>query len=153
MFLFLCVAAVPLATIFENIQNNFVALRKDNRVIRQDNRLLRAAVVAVLAPRATSTKSERLKHKEAFKNSVRARYGCVHPDNPNVTKCMVLNHFLSTNIVSCGHILSLEQKPSLSVLGLVENDIWNARNGILWYADIEKKYSSQELVRLLFLLL
>jgi hypothetical protein len=98
------------------------------------------------APKPTSTKSDRLEHQVAFKKSLIDRFECYHPKNRNVTKCMVLNHFFSTEDVIAAHLIGLTNLDSLLPLNLNRADVWSERNGVLVHREIEKKYESQEIV-------
>jgi hypothetical protein len=109
-------------------------------------------LLGIVAPKRTSTTSEREYHAVAFKNSLISRYECSHPSNSSLTKCMILNHYFSTNEVVAAHILGLTNSFSFAAVGLnYETDVWSDRNGVLVYKDIEKKYESQDIVSLFFI--
>jgi hypothetical protein len=90
----------------------------------------------------------RAHHQDIFKEKLIERYKCSHVSNPSVIKCMVLGYFFSKDEVEAGHIISLKQQDSLPAVGLDMKDVWNERNGILWFKAIEKMYSSQQLTLL-----
>jgi hypothetical protein len=104
------------------------------------------AIAAIAAPKAVSSKTERAAHQDEMKNNAIVLYNCTHATNTDITKCMVLGSYFSTNLVVGGHLISAEQKSSMELLGLPAAQVWNARNCILWHNAFEKKFSSQELV-------
>eukprot|EP01035_Chromulina_nebulosa_P026211 gene26211-34290_t len=100
------------------------------------------------SPKATSTSSMRKMHQHNFKQRLIERYKCSDPTNRDIIKCMVTGHYFSKNNVVAGHIISLDQMPSLAAVGLSMDKVYDEKNGILWYEEIEKKYSSQQLTLL-----
>ena len=61
---------------------------------------------------------------------------------------MVLNYFFSTDDVVAAHLIGLTNMQSFAPLNLIAHrDLWNVKNGLLVYKDIEKKYESQDIVR------
>ncbi len=94
-----------------------------------------------------STVSDRDRHHEDFKEGLRERYQCKNPGNVHVTKCMILGQFLSTNKVKASHIVGLHERNICSTLGF--DDVWDERNGILLYDEIDKRFESMELVSFL----
>lgn len=107
-------------------------------------------LVALAQPRPVSTTTDRKYHQETFKNDLISYYNCRDPTYPNTIKCMVLGHYFNAVDVTAGRILGLTQSQSLNILGLTSKDVWNCKNGILWHSEIEKKYSSQEIVNKIF---
>ena len=108
---------------------------------------IRKLLLDIVSPKKTSNASDRNHHQINFKEALRNRYRCKHATNPNVTRCMVLGDFLSTDVVIASHIIGLTNRLSLSALNLnPDNDIWSERNGLLVYKDIESKYESQDIV-------
>jgi hypothetical protein len=87
-----------------------------------------------------STHSDRIHNQEMFKQNLRTRYDCIQLSNPNVTKCMVLGMFLSTNLVAAAYLVSLKDREKVSFFGF--SNIWDGRNGILVYKCINDKYGS-----------
>jgi hypothetical protein len=91
-----------------------------------------------------SSSSDRIRHQCEFKERLRDRYDCRDPNNGNVTKCMLLNHFFSTQTVIASHIIGLNEKQMCSVFGI--DSIWDPRNGILLHSVIDKHFESMEIV-------
>ena len=100
----------------------------------------------LIAPKRTSTKSERKFNEAELKKSLSTRYNCTNPNNPTLLKCMVLNHFFSADTVIAAHIIALESRATLSALSLSQRDLWSERNGILIYKDIEEKLGAQHII-------
>jgi hypothetical protein len=104
-------------------------------------------ILKILTPKPNSTTSNREYHQNAFKVALANRYKCVHPENSNVLKCMVLNYFFSKHEVIASHIIGLNHSVSFAILKLPEAAVWSDRNGLLVYKAFEKKYEAHEIVR------
>jgi hypothetical protein len=106
----------------------------------------------IASPKPHSTSTERALHLVDFKNRLAREYERFVDSNPNVIKCMVLDHPFSADQVVAGHLISINQIAVWSALNLTAEMVWDRRNGILHHNDIEKKYSSMEVVRMVFIL-
>ncbi len=108
-------------------------------------------MVGVNSPVPESTASQRAQNQDAFKNSLKQRYNnCVDVANPNILKCMVLDHFFAANQVSGAHIIGLTNHQSYSLVGMnYSTDRYHERNGLLLYHDIDVKYGNQLIVSFL----
>ena len=111
----------------------------ENGVRRANRGLIIATTTAV----PESTASDRLGNRRQFKEDLRTRYDCVHQSNPNLTKCMVLDHFFSSDHVTAGHLVSLTDRNIVHLLGF--SNVWDEKNGILVYKPLDVKYGSLEL--------
>ena len=60
---------------------------------------------------------------------------------------MILNHYFPTADICLSHIIPLKDRASLSVLGLSDDCIWDARNGLCLWREFETHYDRQEVVR------
>ena len=86
-----------------------------------------------------------------FKRKLIIRYQCSHNTNVNITKCMLLNHYFSTEQVVAAHIIGLKSLGALQLLGLNPvDDKYSDKNGILIHKAIEALYGSQEVVCIKF---
>ena len=90
------------------------------------------------------TKSDRVSNQATFKEALRSRYNCINPSNPDTTKCMVLNAFFATNSVHAAHLVSISDRLVTKLLGF--ENVWDVRNGLLLYGDIDTYYGNLELV-------
>jgi len=108
--------------------------------VRRGNRNLVIALTTVVPE---STASDRVVHQQEFKQKLRMRYNCIHSSNPDVTKCMVLNHFFTTKDVTAGHLVSLNDRRITTLIGF--STVWDERNGILVYKPLDLRYRSMEL--------
>ena len=113
--------------------------------IHEATRIIMKALNALTAAVPVSAKSDRERHHYDFKNALRTRYQCTDSSRPNVTKCMVLNFFFSTNDVIASHIVGLDDRRVCFSIGI--EDVWNPRNGLLLHRAIDKKFEAMELVR------
>ena len=111
----------------------------ENGVRRANRGLIIATTTAV----PESTASDREGNQIQFKEDLRTRYCCIHLTNPNLTKCMVLNHFFSSDVVTAGHLVSLTDRHIAPLLGF--SSVWDEKNGILVYKPLDVKYGSLEL--------
>ena len=115
------------------------------------NAPIRKLLLDIVSPKCTSNSSDRTYHESEFKKALRKRYCCISETNPDVTRCMVLDFFFSSDVVIASHIIGLTNRLSLSALNLNSSkDIWSDRNGLLIYKDFEKKYEHQEIVSHIF---
>lgn len=112
--------------------------------MEEKNRPLLYIINALCSAKPVSTASDRDKHQATFKGNLKMRYGCYDSRNPNVTKCMILNHFFPTDKVTASHIVGLAERQVCSTLGF--NDVWDMRNGILLFHEIDKRFEAMELV-------
>jgi hypothetical protein len=108
--------------------------------------LLSKVVIANSMPTASSTKSQREHHQAQIKSQMRVHYGCVHENNPYMTKCLVLNAFFSTEQVTFAHLVGVTEKNHLHMLGMNSTDLWNPRNGLLVHRDIEHEFTKNNVV-------
>jgi hypothetical protein len=115
-------------------------------VAKNQNMIIRV-VLAQSRPKASSTHSQRIIHQSAMKEAMREKYLCKHPTNENLTKCLVLNTYFSTNEIANGHIVGIEEKNNLELLGLHKDDLFNYRNGLLIHRVIEDAFTKNEVVR------
>lgn len=113
-------------------------------IVEEKNRPLLRTVNALCSAKPVSTTSDRDKHKDIFKRSLSLRYQCHDPANANVTKCMILNHFFSTEQVTASHIVGLYERQICATLGFT--DVWDPRNGILLFHEIDKCFENMEVV-------
>jgi hypothetical protein len=116
--------------------------------IAVSNAPIHKLLIDIVSPKCTSTSSDRTFHQINFKKALRERYCYINEENPDVTRCMVLGVFFSSDVVIASHIIGLTNRISLSALNL--NDIWSDRNGLLIYKEFEKKYENQEIVSHIF---
>lgn len=126
----------------ENLLKKFGEIVKEH--VKEQNGPLLRIVNALCSAKPVSTVSDRNKHQKEFKEKLRLRYECCNPENPAVTKCMILNHFFSTQNVTASHIVGLHERQLCAVLGFT--DVWGDRNGILLYKEIGKHFEHMELV-------
>jgi hypothetical protein len=104
------------------------------------------ALNAICSAVPVSNASDRGRHQTLFKQQLRIRYQCTDPQNPAVTKCMVLDHFFGTDVVKASHIVGLYERNICGVLGIV--NVWDPRNGLLLHTAIDKKFEAMEVVSL-----
>ena len=115
--------------------------------VATSNAPIRKLLMDIVSPKKTSNASDRRHHQNTFKETLRLRYACIDGENQGVTRCMVLDKFFSTNVVTASHIIGLTNRLSLTALNLnPDSDIWSDRNGLLLYQDFEYKYESQDIV-------
>lgn len=103
----------------------------------------RGIVNVLMSAVPESTASDRVHNQQMFKQNLRLRYNCIHDSNPNLTKCMVLGVYLSTDCVAAAHLVSLQDRRLVRLLGF--SNIWDGRNGILVHKCIDIKYGSLEI--------
>lgn len=113
-------------------------------VFHDELRPLRLAVNALCSATPVSTTSERARHQERFKEELIVRYQCNHPTNEHVIKCMLLGHFFSRNEVTASHLVGLLNKQACGYLCI--SNVWDGRNGILLFKEIDKRFESMEVV-------
>jgi len=94
----------------------------------------------------SSTKTERYFHQSQMKAAARVRYECEHPLDPTLTKCMLLGLYFPTSDIVCSHIIAVNNRNSLSLLGLDATCIWNEKNCLLIFHSIESKIENLEVV-------
>ena len=116
------------------------------------NSQLVTCVIASNLPHPSSTPTERNYHQTIWKNEMRTRYDCVDPADSSVTKCMLLDVFLPTSLVTAVHIISLNNRKALPMLGLHSEDIWSPRNGLFLLTPIENKFDNLEVVSTIIIL-
>jgi hypothetical protein len=119
------------------------------------NNALLALMVGVAAPVPESTQTQRKVNQDAFKEALKARYPhCVIVrKNNTLLKCMVLDHALSPDVVTAGHIIGLTNSQSFPAVGLnYSTHRYHERNGLLIHKHIDVKYGHQLVVSLLFVL-
>jgi hypothetical protein len=121
-------------------------------LLSRSNERMTQAVIATTRPKAQSGKSERDHHQAQFKIDVINRYCCDVGAPPNHLRCMVLNTFVPSHRAIAGHIIGLKERESgvLNMLGLRYEDVWDPRNGLIWWHEIETAKENMEVVRLLF---
>ena len=105
-----------------------------------------SVINAISSANPVSTTSERDRHQLTFKESLKDRYECRNLVNKNVTKCMVLNHFFSSDTVKASDIIGLYEKKLCKVFGI--DSVWNPRNGILLHNSLGKHFERMEIVSL-----
>jgi hypothetical protein len=64
-----------------------------------------------------STASDRIHNQQMFKQNLRSRYNCIHHSNPDLTKCMVLGVYLSTDCMAAVHLVPLQDRRLIPLLG------------------------------------
>ena len=62
---------------------------------------------------------------------------------------MVLGKFLSTDKVKAAHLVSLDDRLKMGIVGLSPADVWDRKNGLLLCTSIEKAYDAFEVVILI----
>lgn len=67
--------------------------------------------------------------------------------NPHVTERMILGRFFLTTTVTASHIVGLYERNLCPNLGI--DDVWDDRNGILLFHDIDQRFKSMDLVSIL----
>ncbi len=102
-------------------------------------------------PRAPSGTTERNYHQSEMKSLARTMYDCTHPTDPNQTKCMLLGLYFPTHKIICSHIISLRNRNALARLGLPDESIWDAKNGLLLFEPFESKFEGLEIVSCIWL--
>ncbi len=120
-------------------------MKKLNKIITQ-NTMLAKTFVAITRPHASSNTSLRIHHQNEWKRDLRIYYQCTNPVDPNTTKCMLLNTFFPASSVTAAHIIGLNYRNNLTILGLVAEDVWNVQNGLLLLRPIEKRFDNLEVV-------
>lgn len=111
------------------------------------NMLLTKVVIASAMPTPSSTASQREGHQDKIKSEMRVHYDCCDASNPHVTRCLLLNKFFATNDVTYAHLVGVNEKKSLALLGMTNEDLWNPRNGILIHNSIETQFTRNNVVR------
>ena len=127
-------------------------LKKIDIVIENDKKISRklTSVSKVLlqdaCPRAPSGATERSHHQAIMKQEARERYQCINSTDSSKTKCMLLGLDFPTHQITNSHIISLRNRNALSRLGLPDECIWDARNGLLLFEAFETKLENLEIV-------
>ena len=111
-------------------------------VARGVRQATKGLVAALVNPVPESTNSDRLVNQKQFKVGLRARYMCIHPSDPSLTKCMVLGVYLKTEHVIASHLVSLRDRNVTPLLGF--SSIWDLKNGILVHSSIDILYGNLE---------
>ena len=133
-------------------------LKMDEMDKKNDNLDLKVSKVlkvsyAAVRPQASSAKTEREFHQRIMKQECRVRYNCINPNDPNTTKCMVLNDFFPTSDICLSHIIPLKNRSSLAVLGLSDDCIWDPKNGLCLWKEFEDHYDRLEVVRVIVVII
>lgn len=113
-------------------------------LFQQKNEPVVRAVHALCSAKPVSYATDRGHHQEDFKERLIQRYHCRSSDDPNVTRCMILNRYFRKSNVIASHIIGLEERNMCGMLGV--DDVWDERNGILIHRCIVKYFRNMNLV-------
>jgi len=100
-------------------------------------------------PRAPSGETEREHHQSEMKQLARKRYDCIDSRDASKTKCMILGLYFKTDEVTCRHIVGLRNREALPRLGLSDQSLWDPRNYLLLFHEIETRFENLEITFLL----
>ena len=89
-------------------------------------------------PRASSGQPERDHHQQTMKQEARILYKAAARGVQN-TRCMILGLEFPNDKIVCSHIIGVRNQNALTRLGLSYQQLWNPRNAILLYHELEKK--------------
>ena len=119
-------------------------LRKQSRVTKV---IAKEIIISHRARMDIWTSSARTKIEgTAFKDSLIAFYGCAHPTDTDLVKCMVLDAFFPRHLVRASHIWKhCTEGEGLKEFGLEPRDLSNPRNGILMCNGIEQAFDVKKL--------
>jgi len=147
--IFLCTCADVTDEILKNLMNlnkNTQAIQKDIKVVKHRTVQISHITIETNRPQPSSTKTDRLHHQSKMKRDACILYNRTEPSKPNMIKCMVLNEYFSSKDICLSHIVGLRSQHILPIIGLSRADLWNPRNGLLLWREIEDYFEQLEVV-------